>query len=275
MDNDIQKEWCGVNDVPEQVMEIFSKRLKKIRTDAKLTQQQFADKIGVSVSALSYYETGKRIPDIVLLAKICIYFNISSEYFLGETNSIKKENVEVSKITRLSDKAIENAREYIENTNEGMFDFYEDCDILNKLLENEEFYKVLDLIAYCKSDCYYLIPDDDNDYLNYIISRKMIKVISDISHELPSYRAKAIRTIFPEEKERIEFLKWLLEQSEKGLKDSIHKLEKQKLEEAERLAEKYRNDIEKDRLKAIRNIDEANKENNENNTKKSKKESDE
>ena len=54
----------------EYTIPIFADRLKHIRTQAGLTQQQFAAEIGISVAALSYYETGKRVPDIIFIKKI-------------------------------------------------------------------------------------------------------------------------------------------------------------------------------------------------------------
>ena len=53
--------------VDKMVKEKFKERLKGIRNKAKLSQAQFADMLGISVAALSYYERGERIPDIIFL----------------------------------------------------------------------------------------------------------------------------------------------------------------------------------------------------------------
>ena len=65
-------DFCGIE---EDVIKVFSERLKKTRISAKLTQQQFANEMGISVAALSYYETGKRVPDIIFLKKVSEYID--------------------------------------------------------------------------------------------------------------------------------------------------------------------------------------------------------
>ena len=78
-------------DIEYLTVGVFSNRLRTIRVESGLTQQQLANELGVSVAALSYYETGRRIPDIVFLSKLSEYFIIPADYFLGFTNSSKKE----------------------------------------------------------------------------------------------------------------------------------------------------------------------------------------
>lgn len=67
-------------------MKGFSDRLKEIRGDR--TQQEVSDAIGITMVSLSRYETGKRIPDIQMLYKICVYYNVSSDYLLGIDNNL-------------------------------------------------------------------------------------------------------------------------------------------------------------------------------------------
>ena len=49
-------------------MSDFSNRLKTLRTDRHLTQEEVAIELGVSRSTLGMYETGKREPDFETLA---------------------------------------------------------------------------------------------------------------------------------------------------------------------------------------------------------------
>ncbi|MGX7596335.1 helix-turn-helix domain-containing protein [Planococcus plakortidis] len=49
----------------------------------KLTQQDFADKIGISRAALSHYEKERRDPDFETLIKIADYFDVTTDYLLG------------------------------------------------------------------------------------------------------------------------------------------------------------------------------------------------
>lgn len=210
-------DFCGIE---EDVIKVFSERLKKTRISAKLTQQQFADEMGISVAALSYYETGKRVPDIIFLKKVSEYFLIPVDYFLGGTNSTKKENEIISNHLRLSDKAIDNIQAFIERTYEEEYDFYENSDILNKLLENDKFYSVLNLLVWSGYECTNFMPDED--YLNYIATKKMMSVILDTINTSSDIRVRIVEAIIPEQKERLKYYKWLLDQSENTFKKTMN-----------------------------------------------------
>ena len=80
----------------------FSDKLKKLREDKKMTQKDLAKHLGVTPRIISYYETGKSIPnDPELLQKIVKLFNVTLDYLLLDTQS-KSE----SKIYKLVEKLI-------------------------------------------------------------------------------------------------------------------------------------------------------------------------
>ena len=64
-------------------MENFGERLKKLRQESGLTQKQLAEKINCAHSAIVYWETNRQEPNISTLKKLCIYFDVSADYFLG------------------------------------------------------------------------------------------------------------------------------------------------------------------------------------------------
>ncbi|WP_162624338.1 MULTISPECIES: helix-turn-helix transcriptional regulator [Blautia] len=55
-------------------------RIKAIRQKAGMTQQQFADKIGVSRNTIATYETSVRIPIEAVLVSICREFGVNGEW---------------------------------------------------------------------------------------------------------------------------------------------------------------------------------------------------
>ena len=55
----------------------FCDKIKKIRTDNNLTQEQFAEKLYVSRTAVSKWESGKGYPSIDSLKYMSKLFNIS------------------------------------------------------------------------------------------------------------------------------------------------------------------------------------------------------
>ena len=90
------------------VTDEFSKRIKKLRGEK--SQQEVADKIGISRVSLGYYESGDRKPDIEVLSKLSNYFNVTTDYLLGlSDNSTTDLGIQdICKKTGLSDKAVEN-----------------------------------------------------------------------------------------------------------------------------------------------------------------------
>lgn len=61
--------------------------LAQLRKQKKLSQRNFANAIGVSNGAVGMWETNKRQPDLEMLKKIAIFYNVSSDYILGITQS--------------------------------------------------------------------------------------------------------------------------------------------------------------------------------------------
>lgn len=55
-------------------------RIKKIRTDLGLTQQEFADRIGTSCESVGAYEIGRNEPTDDVISLICIAFNANEEW---------------------------------------------------------------------------------------------------------------------------------------------------------------------------------------------------
>ena len=51
--------------------------LKDLRKEKGITQEQLAEKLGVSGRTISRWETGNNMPDISLLVEIAEYFDVS------------------------------------------------------------------------------------------------------------------------------------------------------------------------------------------------------
>lgn len=61
----------------------FGLRLRQLRKDRKLTQQQLADLIGVKNSVISFYEVGERTPSPDVLRKLALALHVTADYLLG------------------------------------------------------------------------------------------------------------------------------------------------------------------------------------------------
>ena len=67
-------------------MNAFSERLVLLRNEKKLTQEKFAEIIGVSKSTISMYENGNRTPSFEIEEKIADYFNVDLEFLRGRSD---------------------------------------------------------------------------------------------------------------------------------------------------------------------------------------------
>lgn len=74
----------------------FAENLKSLRKERGMSQAELAKRLGVNKSLISCYENQERLPSLNVLTKLCYFFNVSMEFFLG----IKKHNtVDVSNLT--------------------------------------------------------------------------------------------------------------------------------------------------------------------------------
>lgn len=73
----------------------FGTILKELRKTANLTQQQLAERIGVTKSVVSYYELQERTPSPEILIKLTQIFNVTADYLLG-INTQNKRTLDVS-----------------------------------------------------------------------------------------------------------------------------------------------------------------------------------
>ena len=67
-------------------MKNIGKRIKVIRTENKLNQQQFGEKLNVSQDTVSLWETGKSLPTAEVLILLSKTFHISVDYVLCLTD---------------------------------------------------------------------------------------------------------------------------------------------------------------------------------------------
>ncbi len=65
----------------------FGETLKKLRTDAGLTQAQLAQRLNVTKSVISYYELKERTPSPEVLIKLSKLFHVTTDYLLGINHS--------------------------------------------------------------------------------------------------------------------------------------------------------------------------------------------
>lgn len=71
----------------------FGSTLKTQRLSKNMTQAQLAQKLGITKSVISAYETGLRLPSYDILIHIAHIFNVSTDFLLGVEN---RQNIDLS-----------------------------------------------------------------------------------------------------------------------------------------------------------------------------------
>ena len=83
-------------------------KLKLLRAESRYTQRQLAQKLQVSPSIVSGYETGDRTPSLENLLALAKLYNCSTDYLLGmnaddPSIAIDTEGLTIQQITVLQD----------------------------------------------------------------------------------------------------------------------------------------------------------------------------
>jgi two-component system chemotaxis response regulator CheY len=66
------------------------KKIYELRKNQDLTQENLASEMGISIAAVSKWETGNSIPDILMLCSIADFFDVSTDELLGRAKNKKK-----------------------------------------------------------------------------------------------------------------------------------------------------------------------------------------
>ncbi|MGG2105504.1 helix-turn-helix domain-containing protein [Lysinibacillus pakistanensis] len=111
---------------------MLGKRLKMLRTEKKITQEELGKVVNVTKVSISGYENGNRTPDTETLQKLADFFDVSTDYLLGradtrnenEDNSLqgwlRSENEDLSEAER---KELErDIKDYLEHRRKRIFE---------------------------------------------------------------------------------------------------------------------------------------------------------
>lgn len=83
----------------------FGNTLKTLRVNHNLTQAQLAQRLGLTKSVISAYETGLRMPSYDVLITISKLFKVSTDYLLGLE---QKQQIDLSGLTEEEILALKN-----------------------------------------------------------------------------------------------------------------------------------------------------------------------
>jgi transcriptional regulator with XRE-family HTH domain len=178
---------------------IFSSRIRKLR-EGKMNQGEFADSVGISRGAMSYYEQELRTPDIGVLRAICEKYKVSADYLLGLTPDQNHAVSDVCLETGLHPKAAKRLRllqrfqkvkveenasiieavvnEFDEDAQEvlDLTPFTSAAPMMNLLLTSDEGLQILNLLGAIIVGAEFVTGSDEKPYFKLLTNHKNLEV---------------------------------------------------------------------------------------------------
>lgn len=121
-------------------MSTYSNRIRELRKNKSLSQEQLADKLGVTKQAVSQMERGARKPSVTMLEALCDFFNVSTDYLLG------KEDVTIRIIDRDGIRKLDSANSEVDR-------------IAKIIRDNPTMHNLFDIARNCTPDNLELIAE--------------------------------------------------------------------------------------------------------------------
>lgn len=107
---------------------MIGEKIKELRKENGITQEELAKNIDVSTSMVGMYETNARKPSYEVLIKIAKYFKVSTDYLLNAEEKLNITMDSLNKINQMAKKALEPNHSNIDKD-----------DTNSTLYNNEEF----------------------------------------------------------------------------------------------------------------------------------------
>lgn len=94
----------------------FPAGFKRARKEAGLTQEQFSEVFGFSLTSIRSWEQGRHIPEIDTIEKICNFFHCSVDYLLNRTDHRDPDEQLICEATGLDVDALASLRSFKSDT---------------------------------------------------------------------------------------------------------------------------------------------------------------
>ena len=170
--------------------------IKRLRKEREITQEEFAEVLGVSCQSVSRWENSLCYPDIELIPTIASFFGISTDKLMGIDDITEKENIE--KYLERFQLAISKGEinECIVIAREGVKEYPNNYVLLNKLM----------YALFCSGDDGSNIPEWEENMAKYdseiiALGERIMKYCPDINLRLEAASRLAFNHILHGRKE--------------------------------------------------------------------------
>lgn len=81
-------------------MSTLSERIKEIRKSENLTQQKFAERLGIKQNTVAQYEIGRNVPIDAIITAICREFSVNENWIRYGTGEMKSETTQKQRLSK-------------------------------------------------------------------------------------------------------------------------------------------------------------------------------
>lgn len=107
-------------------------RLKKLRKELDLTQQAFADKIGMKQNTIAQYEMGRTTPSDAIIFSICREFGVDENWLRTGEGEMFEQLTEQQKILKYTGMLLRDTDSAVANAIQSFIVTYEQLDDTSK-----------------------------------------------------------------------------------------------------------------------------------------------
>lgn len=170
-------------------------KIRELRLNAKMTQKELADKLGVQRNTITQYEAGRISPPVNNIMKLSRIFSVTPEYFLND--NLSNDKLDIESLTRLtmgdsySDSIIrltakkltenfikENKNEFLDANHNLLYRMIE-ANLYFNMIAKKEGKEDFTIELINKSDKYSVLNSKIRDFTNQLISVERLKKIVD------------------------------------------------------------------------------------------------
>ena len=94
-------------------MKQIKNRIRDLREDRDLRQIDVAQKTGIDQKTLSNYETGKTMPDSYSIIKLAEFFQVTTDYLIGYSNSNLKTSEDIVKKLEIIEEEVKEIKRFL------------------------------------------------------------------------------------------------------------------------------------------------------------------
>lgn len=160
---------------------VFADKLKKARKEAGFSQEQLAEKINVSRSAVAKWESNKGMPDIDNLKAIAQLLNVSLDFMLNENEPMNFSEIKEPII--LSE--YEKTPKCRSQQDAVLVNKYQDADRICALIRTKKLNKIENILDILILPGIFQIADYSNDMsAYYLVENKNKQYLVNVSKEI-------------------------------------------------------------------------------------------